>query len=94
MKNLSDYRSGLLNPDNLPILDLHGEIGDIARVKINDFIIENYKLRNRFFAIVHGISGGVIRSVTEDTLKKNKLVKEYGYVYRNLGCTVVELNLT
>ena len=43
MVELSDYRSGLLNYNNLPTLDLHGEIVDISKVRIRDFINDNYK---------------------------------------------------
>lgn len=91
MVNISDYRSGLLNPDLLPTLDLHGEIGDISRVKINDFINENKKLKNRFICVIHGRSGGVIKNITQETLKRNKHIKEFGMMYRNDGMTIVEI---
>lgn len=93
MINIDDYRCGLLNPDNLPTIDLHGEIRDIARVRINDFIKDNYKLKNRFFCIIHGVSGGVIKDETIKTLNRNKLVLTHGLVMRNPGCTIVELNI-
>ena len=41
--------------DNLPKIDLHGLDRDTARVLINDFIQENYKLKQNIFVIVHGI---------------------------------------
>ena len=91
MINLADYRSGLLNPDYIPTLDLHGEIGDIARVRINDFIKENLKLKNKFICIIHGRSGGVIKSVTTSTLRSNKNIKDFGMMYRNDGSTIAEL---
>jgi dsDNA-specific endonuclease/ATPase MutS2 len=93
MLKLSDYRSGLLDYNNLPTLDLHGEIVDISVVRIKDFIKDNVKLKKRFIAIVHGISGGKIKRACEDTLKRNKKVIDYGICYRNQGCTIVELDI-
>ena len=43
MNNINDYRSGLINPDNLPNIDLHGETRDITRVRVSEFIKDNYK---------------------------------------------------
>ena len=93
MLELSDYRSGLLNYNNLPTLDLHGEIVDISKVRIKDFINDNYKLKNKFIAIVHGVSGGKIKSACHDELRRNKKVLDYGICYFNQGCTIVCLDL-
>ena len=60
--------------DSLPTLDLHGFDADYARIKINEFINDNYKMKNYNVVIVHGIGSGIIRRVTQDTLKKNKYV--------------------
>ena len=56
---------------NLPSLDLHGLDRDYARILINDFILDNYKLKNRKVIIVHGIGTGIIRKTTMETLKKH-----------------------
>ena len=64
--NLND----LLFIDNLPTLDLHGFDRETARVTINDFINDNKKLKNNFIVIIHGIGSGVLKNVTQDTLKK------------------------
>lgn len=93
MNNINDYRSGLINPDNLPKIDLHGETRDITRVRVSEFIKDNYKMKNRFFCIIHGVSGGVVKEETIKTLKRNKLVLNYGGVLYNPGCTVVEIDI-
>lgn len=79
--------------DSLPKIDLHGETGDTARVMINDFINDNLKQRNNLFCVVHGVGSGTLRTITRDTLNKNKYVIDFKTFYYNQGCTVVEINL-
>lgn len=79
--------------DNLPKLDLHGFDRETARVAINDFVNDNYKLKQKFIVIVHGIGSGILRNTTNEVLKKNKKVNQYKTFYYNNGCTVVELNI-
>ena len=88
--NLND----LLFIDNLPTLDLHGFDRDTARVIINDFINDNKKLKNNFIVIIHGIGSGILKSVTQDTLKKNKYIIEYKIYPFNIGCTIAHIDLT
>ena len=76
---------------NLPSLDLHGLDRDYARILINDFILDNYKLKNRKVIIVHGIGTGIIRKTTMETLKNNKYVETYNLDNFNSGTTIVEL---
>ena len=75
----------------LPSLDLHGLDRDYARILINDFILDNYKLKNRKVIIVHGIGTGIIRKTTMETLKNNKYVETYKLDNFNSGTTIVEL---
>lgn len=77
--------------DNYPHLDLHGFDRDSARVLINDFVEENFKLKNKYIVIVHGKGEGIIKKVTHDTLRVNKKVLEYHIVYNNIGSTIVKL---
>jgi DNA mismatch repair protein MutS2 len=77
--------------DNLPTLDLHGEIGDFARIKVNDYINENFKLKNKYIVIIHGKGTGVVKKATYEALKSNKLVEDYKLYYFNDGCTIVKL---
>ncbi len=80
--------------DNLPTLDLHGFDRETARVLINDFINDNIKLKNQFVIIIHGIGGGILRQTTKDVLKQNKNVLEYKIYPFNVGCTIVNIDLT
>jgi len=80
--------------ENLPKLDLHGTNREIARVMINDFINDNIKMKNEIILIVHGIGEGIIKSITLETLKKNKQVIDFKIWPFNVGCTVAQLKLT
>ena len=80
--------------DNLPTLDLHGYESDIAKVAINDFINDNYKMKNEFIVIVHGIGQGIIKETTREVLTKNKKIIEFKLYPYNVGCTVAHINLT
>ena len=62
---------------NLPTLDLHGYDRDYARIQINDFINDNYKMKNKKVIIIHGNGSGILKKMTQETLRKNKLVKDY-----------------
>lgn len=77
---------------NLPSLDLHGTDREYARVLIDDFIRDNYKIKNDKLIIIHGIGTGIIRKVTQETLKKNKYVESYKIDNFNPGTTVVQLH--
>lgn len=77
--------------NNLPTLDLHGTDRDYARILINDFILDNYKLKNEKVIIIHGIGTGIIRKTTMETLKRNKYVASYKLDNFNSGSTIVEL---
>ena len=85
--------NNLIFIDNLPKLDLHGYDRETARVAINDFINDNYKMKNKFVTIVHGIGSGIIKNTTTEVLKKNKKVIDFKTFYYNHGCTVVEIDI-
>ena len=63
--------------NNLPTLDLHGEIRDSARVLVNEFINDNYILKNHKIVIIHGVGKGIIKDEVTKCLKQSKLVEEY-----------------
>lgn len=77
--------------NNVPQLDLHGCDRDYARILINEFITDNYKMGNNLVVIVHGIGTGVIRKTTQETLKNNKLVEDYKLNNFNIGSTIVTI---
>lgn len=78
---------------NLPSLDLHGLDRDTARIYINDFIRDNYKMKHEYFIIVHGIGSGILKNVTKNTLEKNKIVEDFKICYNNVGSTIVKIKL-
>ena len=75
--------------NNLPTLDLHGADRDYARILINEFIDDNYKINNRIVLIVHGIGTGIIRKTTQITLKNNKKIEDFKIDNFNAGQTIV-----
>ncbi len=77
--------------DNLPSLDLHGFDSLYAKIKINEFIYDNYIMGSTNVVIVHGIGSGVIRHTTHEVLKKNKYVLDYQIFAGNVGMTIVEI---
>lgn len=79
--------------DNLPTIDLHGYDSETARVAINDFINDNYKMKNNLIVIIHGIGRGIIRKTTFETLKKNRKILNFKSYYYNNGCTIAELDI-
>lgn len=76
---------------NLPTLDLHGIDRDYARILINDFVRDNFNIKNEKIIIIHGNGTGIIKKTTQDTLHKNKLVETYKIDNFNAGMTVVTL---
>ena len=78
---------------NIPSIDLHGDDRNTARVKINDFISDNIKMKNEKIEIIHGIGTGVLRNVTQNALQSNKNVLEYKTSYFNRGSTIVWLKV-
>lgn len=75
----------------LPSIDLHGYDRDYARILINEFIDDQYKLKQESIIIVHGNGSGILKRMTQDVLKKNKYVKEYKIDNFNSGMTIVTL---
>lgn len=88
--NLND----LIFIDSLPSLDLHGFDRETARVAINDFVNDNIKMKNKFIVIIHGIGSGVLKETTQLVLSKNKKVIEFKIHPFNIGCTLVNVDLT
>ncbi|MDD2490185.1 MAG: Smr/MutS family protein [Bacilli bacterium] len=80
--------------DNLPTLDLHGYDRNTARLLVNDFINDNYKLKKKKVVIIHGRGLFILKQEVESVLKQNNQVKLYQPHMFNIGCTIVELNIT
>ena len=75
----------------LPTLDLHGYDREYARIAIDEFIYDNYKIKNQKVVIIHGNGTGIIKKVTGEVLRKNKYVEEYKIDNFNSGMTVVTI---
>lgn len=76
---------------NLPTIDLHGLDRVAAKIKVEEFINDNVKLRNKKLIIIHGIGTGIIKNEVHKYLKNNKYVKDYKLYYNNIGQTIVNL---
>ena len=76
---------------NLPTIDLHGIDRDYARILINEFISDNYKIKNQKVIIIHGNGSGIIKKTTQETLKNNRLVDDYKIDNFNSGMTIVTI---
>lgn len=79
--------------DNLPSIDLHGLDRLSARIKINEFINDNKKMKNSIVVIIHGIGSGILKKETNDTLKNNKDVIDYKIFYNNDGMTLAKIRI-
>ena len=79
--------------DNIPSIDLHGFDRDYARIKINEFINDNKKMKNEIITIIHGRGLGILKEETLKTLKSNKNVIDYRLFYNNTGMTIVKIKI-
>ena len=74
-----------------PTLDLHGEISSMVEVLVNEFINDNYKMKNKTLVIVHGKSSNILKDEGHRVLKNNSYVLEYKLDNWNIGSTIVNL---
>ena len=75
----------------LPSLDLHGNTRDMVKVLIDEFIQDNFRLRNYKIVIIHGKGEWILKNEVHRILKKDKRVLNFFQDASNIGCTVVEL---
>ena len=78
---------------NLPSLDLHGFDRILAKIKTEEFIRDNVKLKNKQILIIHGIGEGILRREIYKLLSKNKYVESYNINGINTGATIVNLKI-
>ncbi len=76
-----------------PTIDLHGYDKEYAIYMVKQFIEDNYKLKNRFVVIIHGIGKGTLFRAVHEYLKSDRRVKEYKLDTINTGCTIVTLHI-
>ena len=77
--------------ENYPKLDLHGLDRDYAKILINDFVVDNYKMQKDVVIIIHGNGTGILKKTTQEVLKNNKLVSNFKIDNFNVGQTIVTL---
>ena len=78
--------------NNMPSIDLHGEDRVTALIKVDEFIKDSIKLRNRYILIIHGKGTWTLKNAIHEYLKRDKRVKEYSLDI-NIGQTIVSLNI-
>ena len=76
---------------NLPSLDLHGFDRDYARIKINEFVYDKYRMKKKKIVIIHGNGAGILKKTCQQTLKNNRYVEKYKINNFNSGETLVDL---
>ena len=74
-----------------PTLDLHGEVSSMVEVLVNEFINDNYKMKQKALVIVHGKSSNILKDEVHRTLKNNPYVLDYKLDNWNIGSTIVSL---
>lgn len=79
--------------DFLPKIDLHGCDRVLAKIKTEEFINDNIKLKNKKVVIIHGIGEGIVKDEVYKTLRKNKYVESFKLNVPNIGCTIVNLKI-
>ena len=76
-----------------PKIDVHGETYDSVSLILSQFVDDNYKLGNKFIAIVHGKGEGVLKNRIHELLKSNKKVEDYYLNNWNIGETIIVLKI-
>lgn len=76
-----------------PRIDVHGETYDSVSLILSQFVDDNYKLGNKFIAIVHGKGEGILKNRIHELLKSNKKVEEFYLNNWNIGETIIVLKI-
>lgn len=74
-----------------PSIDLHGADRDYAKILVNEFIQDNYKMGVTKVTIIHGKGAGILRKTVHETLKKNPNVEKFYLDFFNDGSTIVTI---
>ena len=76
-----------------PRLNVHGETYDSVSLYVTTFIDDNYKMGNKYVAIIHGKGEGILRNRVHELLKVNKKVDNFYINNWNIGETIIVLNI-
>ncbi len=74
-----------------PSIDLHGFDRVTARIKTEEFINDNLKLKNYKVIVIHGIGTGSLKEEVHNFLRSNKSVLSFKLDNQNNGVTIVDL---
>lgn len=76
-----------------PHLDLHGETLATLDYIVISFIKDNFKMGNKFVAIIHGWNSTILKKRVHELLKADKNALNYYIDIYNIGQTIVELDV-
>jgi len=85
-------RSDILTSKS-PRIDVHGETYDSVSLYLTQFIDDNYKLGNKYIAIIHGKGEGVLKNRIHELLKNNGKVEDFYLNNWNIGETIIVLKV-
>ena len=76
-----------------PKLDVHGETTQTVVFVVNDFLNDNYKMKNKYVVIIHGKGTGKLKQKVHEILKNSQIVNIFELDIDNLGQTIIELKI-
>ena len=74
-----------------PKIDVHGETTETVVFVVQDFIKDNYKMKNKYIVVIHGKGSGALKRKVHEILKQDKLVENFELDVMNIGQTLIEL---
>lgn len=74
-----------------PKIDVHGETTETVVFVVQDFIKDNYKMKNNYIVVIHGKGSGALKRKVHEILKQDKLVANFELDAMNIGQTLIEL---
>ena len=74
-----------------PKIDVHGETTETVVFVVQDFIKDNYKMKNKYIVVIHGKGSGALKRKVHEILKQYKLVENFELDVMNIGQTLIEL---
>ena len=74
-----------------PKIDVHGETTETVVFVVQDFIKDNYKIKNKYIVVIHGKGSGALKRKVHEILKQDKLVANFELDAMNIGQTLIEL---
>ena len=80
----------LILNNNTPSIDLHGEDKINALIKVNEFINDSIKLKQKYIILIHGKGEGILKKAIHEYLKNDKRIEDYKLDI-NIGQTIVSL---